>query len=238
VGLEDPRGALRPLSAYALVRTLRRELPAIPIRLRMTDTVGTAVATITAAAEAGLGGATVVAGPLARTGAPPAATAVCAALGGTERAPAVSEGDLDAIASAWRAVMATAAAWVTPRGDLETTPPDMPTRESIPPRPAPDLESLLREAAEGKTSPERRRQAVLEAHDPAAFAEGRALLDRYGALSPLSTRLFVFGLQAGEETTLSLPNSQGEHRVALRACEDREAAFLVDGAEVRVELAG
>jgi len=238
IGLEDPRGALRPMSAYSLVRMLRRELPAVPIRLRMTETVGTAVATITAATEGGLGGATVVSLPLARPGAPPAATAVCAALSGTERVPALAEADLEAIAGAWRVVLAGAAAWVTPRGELEVAPPDLPTRESIPPRPAAELEAILREAAEGTTNAERRREAVLEAHDPAAYSERRALLERYGALSPLSTRLFVLGLQAGEETIVTLPNGQGEHKVALRACEGREAAFLVDGAEVRVELAG
>jgi pyruvate carboxylase len=238
IGLEDPRGALRPMSAYALVRTLRRELPAVPIRLRSIETVGTAVATVTAAAEGGLGGATVVALPLARPGAPPAATAVCAALAGTERAPALVDTDLGAIATTWRVALAGATEWVTPRGELETTPPDLPTRESVPPRPAAELEALLREVAEGTTTAERRREAVLEAHDPAAYAERRVLVDRYGALSPLSTRLFVSGMRAGEETTLTLPNGQGEHKVALRACEGREAAFLVDGAEVRVELGG
>lgn len=236
IGLEDPRGALRPTSAYALVRTLRRELPAVPLRLRLTETVGTAVATLVAAAEAGLSGASVVALPLARPGCPPAASAVCAALAGTERAPAVGEADLAAIGAAWSVVLGSAGAWLAPPEPLELAPPDLPTRESIPPRPAAELEAVLREAAEAGTSPERRREAVLEAHDPPAYAERRALQERYGTLSPLPTRLFTAGMAVGEEATVVLPHGQGEHRVTLRGWEGSVAAFLVDGAEVRVPL--
>lgn len=236
VAVEDPRGALRPASAYSLVRTIRRELPAIPIRLRVLETVGMAVATVVSAAEAGLGGAGVVALPLARPGAPPAATAVCAALAGTERAPAITDGDLAAMAIAWRSVLSAAGHWVAPATELEMTPPELPTRESIPPRAIADLETILRDTGDGANA-DRRREAILEAHDPTAYAEGRSLRQRYGVLAPLPTRLFREGMRPGEEVTVALTsNGDGEHRVALRTCEATSATFDVDGAEVRVEL--
>ena len=235
VGLEDPRGALRPASAYALVRTIRRELPAVPVRLRVVDTVGMALATIVAAAEAGLGGASVVALPLVRPGAPPAASSICAALAGTERAPAIADDDLLAMTAAWRGVLAAAGSWALPPGELEILPPDLPTRESIPPRPIADLEALLRDDGD-RVDAERRREAILEAHDPPAYADGRALRERYGILEPLPTRLFREGLRPGEEATVTLSNGEGSRRIALRACEATSATFDVDGAEVRVEL--
>ncbi|MBI2897074.1 MAG: hypothetical protein HYY06_26185 [Deltaproteobacteria bacterium] len=234
LGIEDPRGALRPLCAYGLVRALRRELPALPVRLRLVDSVGVAVASAVAAAEAGVGAVAVVQLPLGRPHGPPTASALTYALGSTERAPAIGEQALSAITREWRETIGALELWHVAQREHDGAPAEIPTRESVPPRATGDLETIVRQRSDRATDAVR--EAILEAHDPAAFQRRRRSLERYGQLTHLPTNLFVDGLAPGEDALVPATNGGAERHVVFRSLEGLSASFEVDGVSLDVSL--
>ncbi len=103
IAIKDMAGLLRPEAARKLVTALRERFD-LPVHLHTHDTAGGQVATLTAAIEAGVDAVDVATATMAGTTSQPSASALLAALDGTERYPEI---DLDAVLSLepyWEAV--------------------------------------------------------------------------------------------------------------------------------------
>ncbi|WP_300345309.1 pyruvate carboxylase [Nesterenkonia sp.] len=105
LAIKDMAGLLRPQAARTLVTALRERFE-VPVHLHTHDTAGGQLATLMAAAEAGVDAVDVAAASMASTTSQPPASALVAALEGTERDTGLG---LDAVASLepyWEAVRA------------------------------------------------------------------------------------------------------------------------------------
>lgn len=103
LGIKDMAGLLRPEAARRLVTALRSEFD-VPVHLHTHDTPGGQLATLLAAAEAGVDAVDVASSPMAGTTSQPSMAALVAALAHTERDTELS---LDAVTDFepyWQAV--------------------------------------------------------------------------------------------------------------------------------------
>ncbi|TLP78885.1 pyruvate carboxylase [Nesterenkonia sphaerica] len=103
LAIKDMAGLLRPQAAKTLVTALRREFD-LPVHLHTHDTAGGQLATLLAAAEAGVDAVDVATASMASTTSQPPASALVAALENTERDTGLG---LEAVASLepyWEAV--------------------------------------------------------------------------------------------------------------------------------------
>ena len=93
--IEDRSGALRPVSAYTLVRSIRREV-SLPVWVRVNEAGGYGLATLLAAIEAGAVGVDTVLPAIAGPGLEPDTVSLVSALHDTERRP---EADVISVAA-------------------------------------------------------------------------------------------------------------------------------------------
>jgi pyruvate carboxylase len=103
IGIKDMSGQLRPEAARRLVTALRKEFD-VPVHLHTHDTPGGQLATLLAAAEAGVDAVDVASAPMSGTTSQPPMAALVAALVNTERDTGL---DLDAVTAFepyWEAV--------------------------------------------------------------------------------------------------------------------------------------
>ncbi|MGA3362183.1 MAG: pyruvate carboxylase [Solirubrobacteraceae bacterium] len=103
LAIKDMAGLLRAPAAQTLVAALRERFDA-PVHLHTHDTTGGSLATILAAAEAGVDAVDGAAAPMAGMTSQPSLAAIIAALAGTVRAPAVSLEAALALEPYWEAV--------------------------------------------------------------------------------------------------------------------------------------
>ena len=115
IGIKDMAGLLRPAAVGPLIAALHREV-GLPVHLHTHDTSGTAVATVLAAAAAGVEIADVAVASMAGGTSQPSLTAVVACLRGTPRDTGVSLADCDRAALGWAARRALYAAFEAPPG--------------------------------------------------------------------------------------------------------------------------
>ena len=98
--IKDMAGICRPAAAKKLVETLRQEV-GLPIHFHTHDTSGGALASILAAAEAGVDIADAAMGPMSGLTSQPNLGTVAVALSGTERDTGLDRSALDAVAHYW-----------------------------------------------------------------------------------------------------------------------------------------
>ncbi len=115
IGIKDMSGLLRPAAAALLVGALRAEV-GLPVHLHTHDTAGWGIATILAAAEAGVEIADVAVGSMAGGTSQPSLTGVVAALRGTPRDTGLDPGACDRAAVFWAERRALYAAFEAPPG--------------------------------------------------------------------------------------------------------------------------
>ena len=115
IGIKDMAGLLRPAAATRLIRALRQEV-GLAVHLHTHDTAGTGVATVLAAAEAGVEIADAAVASMAGGTSQPNLTAVVAALRGGPRDTGLSLDACDRAAEGWTARRAAYAAFEGPAG--------------------------------------------------------------------------------------------------------------------------
>jgi len=98
--IKDMAGICRPAAAKKLVEALRQEV-GLPIHFHTHDTSGGALASILAAAEAGVDIADAAMGPMSGLTSQPNLGTVAVALRGTDRDTGLDRGALDAVAHYW-----------------------------------------------------------------------------------------------------------------------------------------
>ncbi|MDI3317565.1 MAG: pyruvate carboxylase [Bacillota bacterium] len=103
LAIKDMAGLLKPEAARRLVTALREAVD-LPIHLHTHDTAGTGVATVLAAAGAGLDLADAAVGAMAGGSSQPSLQAILAGLEGSGRHPGLSPRDLEAWDGTWRSV--------------------------------------------------------------------------------------------------------------------------------------
>jgi len=103
LAIKDMAGLLRPAAATRLVTALRERFD-LPVHLHTHDTAGGQLATLLAAAEAGVDAVDVASAPLAGTTSQPAASALVAALAHTERDTGLSLRAVADLEPYWEAV--------------------------------------------------------------------------------------------------------------------------------------
>lgn len=106
IAIKDMAGLLRPEAARQLVTALREKFTEIPVHLHTHDTAGGQVATLVAAAEAGVDVVDVASASLAGTTSQPSFSALLAAMQGTERAPEFDEEAVGSLEPYWEAIRA------------------------------------------------------------------------------------------------------------------------------------
>ena len=115
IGVKDMAGLLRPEAARLLVGALRAEI-GLPVHLHTHDTAGWGIATILAAADAGVAIADVAVASLAGGTSQPSLTGVVAALRGTARDSGLDPEDCDRAAAYWAERRALYRAFEAPPG--------------------------------------------------------------------------------------------------------------------------
>ncbi len=103
LAIKDMAGLLRPAAAAKLVAALRSEFD-LPVHLHTHDTTGGQMATLVAAADAGVDAVDVASAALAGTTSQPSASALVAALAHTERDTGMSLPNVCALEPYWEAV--------------------------------------------------------------------------------------------------------------------------------------
>ncbi|MCY0904216.1 pyruvate carboxylase [Arthrobacter sp. H14-L1] len=103
LAIKDMAGLLRPAAAAKLVAALRSEFD-LPVHLHTHDTTGGQMATLVAAADAGVDAVDVASAALAGTTSQPSASALVAALAHTERDTGISLPNVCALEPYWEAV--------------------------------------------------------------------------------------------------------------------------------------
>ncbi|MBG0740515.1 pyruvate carboxylase [Paeniglutamicibacter antarcticus] len=103
LAIKDMAGLLRPAAAAKLVAALRSEFD-LPVHLHTHDTTGGQMATLVAAANAGVDAVDVASAALAGTTSQPSASALVAALAHTERDTGISLPNVCALEPYWEAV--------------------------------------------------------------------------------------------------------------------------------------
>ncbi len=103
LAIKDMAGLLRPAAAAKLVTALRAEFD-LPVHLHTHDTTGGQMATLVAAADAGVDAVDVASAALAGTTSQPAASALVAALAHTARDTGISLPNICALEPYWEAV--------------------------------------------------------------------------------------------------------------------------------------
>lgn len=115
IGIKDMSGLLRPAAAALLVRALRAEV-GLPVHLHTHDTAGWGIATILAAAEAGVEIADLAVASMAGGTSQPSLTGVVAALRGGPRDTGLDPAACDRAAIFWAERRALYAAFEAPPG--------------------------------------------------------------------------------------------------------------------------
>ncbi|WP_146362480.1 pyruvate carboxylase [Arthrobacter yangruifuii] len=103
LAIKDMAGLLRPAAAAKLVAALRERFD-LPVHLHTHDTAGGQLATLLAAAEAGVDAVDVASAPLAGTTSQPSMSSLVAALTNTERETGISLDAVGALEPYWEAV--------------------------------------------------------------------------------------------------------------------------------------
>ena len=103
LGIKDMSGLLKPAAATKLISTLKQEI-GIPIHLHTHDTTGNGVATVLAAADAGVDIADCAINAMAGLTSQPAMNSIVAALENTGRETGMSVDDLQKVSDYWAAV--------------------------------------------------------------------------------------------------------------------------------------
>ena len=103
LGIKDMAGLLKPAAAHQLVEALRQEV-AIPIHLHTHDTAGAAVATVLAAAEAGVDAADAAMDSMSGMTSQPSLGALAGCLRGGARDPGFRAETITAVSHYWEGV--------------------------------------------------------------------------------------------------------------------------------------
>ncbi|MBP1325572.1 pyruvate carboxylase [Leucobacter exalbidus] len=105
IAIKDMAGLLRPQAAKTLVTALRERFD-LPVHLHTHDTPGGQLATLLAAAEAGVDAVDVASAPMSGTTSQPSMSALVAALADTERDTGISQDAVYALEPYWDSVRA------------------------------------------------------------------------------------------------------------------------------------
>jgi pyruvate carboxylase len=103
IGIKDMSGLLKPRAASVLVRALKEEV-GVPIHLHTHDSAGSAIATLLAAAEAGVDVVDAAISSLSGVTSQPSLNALVAALAGSERETGLDLARLQSLAEYWQEV--------------------------------------------------------------------------------------------------------------------------------------
>ena len=103
LAIKDMAGLLRPAAAKTLVTALRERFD-VPVHLHTHDTAGGQLATLLAASEAGVDAVDVATSSMAATTSQPPASALVAALEGTERDTGLGLAEVSAMEPYWETV--------------------------------------------------------------------------------------------------------------------------------------
>jgi pyruvate carboxylase len=103
IGIKDMSGLLKPKAASLLVRALKEEV-GLPVHLHTHDSAGSAVATVLAAADAGVSCVDLALSSLSGVTSQPALNTVVAALQGSERETGLDLANLQRLAEYWQEV--------------------------------------------------------------------------------------------------------------------------------------
>ena len=103
LAIKDMAGLLRPAAAAKLVTALRERFD-LPVHLHTHDTAGGQLATLLAAADAGVDAVDVASAPLAGTTSQPSMSSLVASLTNTERDTGISLDNVGALEPYWEAV--------------------------------------------------------------------------------------------------------------------------------------
>ncbi len=112
IGIKDMSGLLRPRAAQILVSALKSEV-GLPLHLHTHDSSGTGVATVLAAAAAGVDAADAALSSLSGLTSQPSLNAIVAALQGEERATGLDLADLQQLVDYWQEVRHWYSPWET-----------------------------------------------------------------------------------------------------------------------------
>ena len=112
IGIKDMSGLLKPRAAGILVKALKSEI-GLPIHLHTHDSSGTGVATVLAAAAAGVDAADAALSSLSGLTSQPSLNAIVAALQGDERATGLDLAGLQRLADYWQEVRRCYSPWET-----------------------------------------------------------------------------------------------------------------------------